>query len=392
MWKTAIFLAFRYLREQKSRPLTRLTAWTAFFGIAVGSAAFVFAQSLAGGFQEKTRRVILQNTAHITVSDKTAEIAEPSTAAEKLRLYLPPNADFASVSFDGALISGTKATDYALLRGLETRRLQKFLPPNLPRDERRLQIYLGKILAEKLALQKGDIAEIVTAANGGRKKNVFIGGVFETGFYEYDAAWAILTNEDLARLRDDAQVSVNAFEIELEDAENAEETARNLREKLGAEFRVISWQEANKPLFAGLQLEKRLALLIISLISLLACLNLTAMLALAVNERRRDIAVLQTCGAKRRAIASAFVLEGVILTLAGALCGVLFGAVSCFLINRFGFLQLPADIYSLEKIALQITPEDVLKTVLTALLLGTFSTLLPALSAARIKPWDNLRE
>jgi lipoprotein-releasing system permease protein len=176
------------------------------------------------------------------------------------------------------------------------------------------------------------------------------------------------------------------------DIYKADETANEIRQKLGGNFKVIDWQEANQPLFAALSLEKRVALAIISLIIFIAALNITTTLALLVNERRLDIAVLRTCGAKAKSLILIFLLEGLTLGFVGIFCGLCLGLLGCFLGNYFKIVSISKEVYSLSYIPFRPDLETILLIISVAFLLCLAATVYPAFKASRIKPLENLRQ
>jgi lipoprotein-releasing system permease protein len=157
-------------------------------------------------------------------------------------------------------------------------------------------------------------------------------------------------------------------------------------------YKVVDWQEANQPLFAALSLERRVALAIISLIIFVAALNITTTLALLVSERRLDIAVLRTCGARARNLVFIFLLEGLLLGSVGIFCGVVLGLVGCFAGNYFEAVSLSKEVYSLSYVPFRPNLENILMIIFIALLLCLAATVYPASKASRIKPLENLRQ
>jgi lipoprotein-releasing system permease protein len=175
------------------------------------------------------------------------------------------------------------------------------------------------------------------------------------------------------------------------DIYSVKQTAESLRENLSDEYKIIDWQEANQPLFAALSLEKKVTFAVILLITLVASLNITTTLALLVNERRLDIAILRTCGAKTKSLLIVFLIEGMFLGLIGIIFGVILGLSSCFLSNYFKLISLNTEVYSLSSILLKPNVFEVLLVVIIAFLLSIFATLFPAWKASQIKPLENLR-
>ena len=165
-----------------------------------------------------------------------------------------------------------------------------------------------------------------------------------------------------------------------------------MKKVLGSSYTTVDWQEANRPLFTALALERRIGIVIIGLIIFIAALNITTTLILVVMERRRDIAILNTMGATTRSIMSIFVIEGAIVGVLGAVGGVVLGAIAVLVANRFQLISLPADVYSISNVPLNLDFRDVALAALVALVLSIIATVYPARAAARIRPAEMLRD
>ena len=171
------------------------------------------------------------------------------------------------------------------------------------------------------------------------------------------------------------------------------QVSRRRREAVaGSSYTAVDWQEANRPLFSALALERRIGIIIIALIILIAALNITTTLILIVMERRRDIAILNAMGATTRSIMSVFVIEGAIVGVLGALIGVALGAIAIMLINRYQLISLPADVYSISNVPLSLHVRDFALAALVALVLSIVATIYPARAAARARPAEILRD
>jgi lipoprotein-releasing system permease protein len=130
---------------------------------------------------------------------------------------------------------------------------------------------------------------------------------------------------------------------------------------------------------------------VILLIIVIAAINITTTLALIVNERRADIAVLKTCGIKGRNIVSLFIVQGSLLAAGGIAAGVIIGIVACAFANHFELLRLPADVYSINYIPLRIEPFSVALTAAAAFVISVAATLYPAIRASGARPLELLR-
>ncbi len=391
-------LAWRYFRGRR-KSLARFTSLVAIVGIAAGVASLIIAQSLARGFSDEMQDKILANTAHVSVFPKDeTEI----TDWQKIKAELEKTENVQSVSataYENAIIVGTQATTYAILRVQSSKFKVQGQEESETENEQQttnneqISVSIGATLAEKIGLKSGDEARIVTFANENAAQNyvVRISETFQTGLYEYDASWIRISPEDFARLHNVPSFTPTILSVSVKDIYRANETAQKIRQNLGESFRILDWQEANRPLFAALSLERKVALAIISLIIFVAALNITTTLALLVNERRLDIAVLRTCGARTVNLVFIFLFEGLFLGFLGIFGGVVSGLSACFIGNYFKIINLSAEVYSLRYVPFHPQLSNVLLIIFIAFALCLAATIYPAYKASRIKPLENLR-
>ena len=386
-------LAFRYFRARR-KSLARFTSLAAIVGIAAGVASLILAQALARGFSDEMQNKILANTAHISLfRPDGAESFDWQTIKADVET-LENVRDVSATVYENAVIAGTQTTNYAVLRVVASPESQVPKQSDSPTADQSLKISVGKELAEKTNLKIGDAAEIVLIENESapRSRNVVVAEIFQTGLYEYDATWIRLSPENYVRLKESNFFAPTVLSVTVKDIYLANETAGEIRQKLGGEFKVVDWQRANEPLFAALSLERRVAVAIISLIIFVAALNITTTLALLVGERRLDIAVLRTCGARSRQLIFIFLFEGLMLGLAGIGGGLILGLLGCLLGNYFEIVSISKEVYSLSYIPFRPDFKLVALIIFIAFLLCLAATVYPAFKASRIKPLENLRQ
>lgn len=367
----------------RRRSLVRFTSAAAIIGIAAGVASLVFAQALARGFQSEMQEKILANTPHITVFSRDgSKIADWESIAGSIG-RIENVRSVSATDHELALLAGPNSTNYAIVR---------VRGPNNSGGE--IEIAAGTELAAKSGLKQGDKAEIVALENGATPKTVpvRVSNLLNTGFFEYDSTWIIVSPDNFIKIFGQTDFVPSVLEIAVNDIYNSGPAAAKIREQTGGNFRIVDWQEANRPLFAALSLERKAALVIISLIIFVAVLNIATTLALLVNERRRDIAILRTCGAMAKTVVAMFVLEGMILGLTGVISGLLLGLSACLIANYFRLINLSAEVYLLSYIPLRPAVIDVLAISLTALILCLAATIYPSIKAAGVKPLQNLRD
>lgn len=390
-------LALKYFRARR-KSLARFTSFIAIIGIAAGVASLILAQSLARGFADEMRDKILINTAHISIFMRDGgevfnwkDVKNELEKSEDIKELIP-------TTFENAVIIGKGATNYAVLRVVQSSKLKvkssrfQINEQRTTNDEQLIEISLGKELAEKSDLKIGDEAEIITIENESAKTSkVRIIDIFQTGLYEYDSTWINLSPENYVKLTGKLNFTPTVLVVSVKDIYKADKTADEIRITLGESFKVLDWQEANQPLFAALSLERKVALAIISLIIFIAALNITTTLALLVNERKLDIAILRTCGARTKNLIFVFLFEGLFIGIIGIFFGVIFGLAGCAIGNYLKIVNLPTEVYSLNYVPLHPDLLNILLIVFIAFTVCLAATVYPAYKASRIKPLENLR-
>jgi lipoprotein-releasing system permease protein len=441
-----LFLALRYLRERRPRRLARATTLAALLGIAFGVAALIVALALSNGFRDEMRDKILKGTAHVTLMRRDAQpIADWRALSRRIR-ETEGVADASATTYDGALLSGASGSAFAILRGLDrdhprsvadVRRtivegtIEPLLnepspfentesapqsklkdekpsspddPPitsfdEIPSEAAMPSAVIGTELAARTNLQVGDTATIVSGQTtltplglAPRFRRVRIAGLFRSGLYEYDAAWVYLSLDVAASFAGADAPSASVISIDVTDIYRVEQVSARINEQLGSDYTTVNWQEANRPLFAALALERRMGLFIIALIILIAVLNITTTLVLLVVERRTDIAILTALGARGRSIMLVFIIEGAMIGLIGIIIGVALGLVACFVGDYYKLVSLPADIYSISNVPFHTRAVDIALAALVAFILSLLATIYPARAAARLRPVEALRD
>ncbi|MDQ3820604.1 MAG: ABC transporter permease [Acidobacteriota bacterium] len=434
-----LFLAIRYLRARRPRRLARVTALAAILGIAIGVAALTVSLALSNGFSDEMRDKILRGTAHITLMRRDGQqIPDWRELIDRIR-SVEGVEDASPTTYDGALLSTSAGSSYAILRGLDreqTRGLAELrrtiiagsvepllnepspFANNQSQDKRRDEenspitsfdeipseaatpnAVIGAELASRTNLRVGDTATVISGEAtltpvglAPRYRRVRVAGIFQSGLYEYDSAWVYVSLDTAASFAGASGPSASIISIEVKDIYSVARVAERLRDQLGASFSTVTWQEANRPLFAALALERRMGLFIIALIILIATLNITTTLVLVVVERRSDIAILSAMGARARSIMLVFVIEGAFIGVAGTALGIILGLVACLVGDHYRLVSLPADIYSISNVPFHMRALDFALAATVAFALSLLATIYPARAAARLRPVEALRD
>ncbi len=261
-------------------------------------------------------------------------------------------------------------------------------------------ILIGKEMARALGVTIGDtlrvfypVGRMTPLGMTASEKTFRIASVFESGLWDIDSNWAYINIDSARRLfsfpADSDSASVIQFKIN--DLENAESIAEDIRSRAGQGFITTTWIELNKPLFSALKLEKLALFLTIGLIVFVASLNIVTTLIMMVLEKQGDIAILTAMGATARTIQKVFMLQGLIIGLIGTIVGNILGIAASWILNTYKLIKLEPEVYSIPYVPFHVRAWDCVLISVTALLISYIATIYPARSAAKLDPVEVLR-
>jgi lipoprotein-releasing system permease protein len=217
-----------------------------------------------------------------------------------------------------------------------------------------------------------------------------VAGIFDSGFYDYDANWGFVTLESAQGLAGVGDV-VSLLEVRVTRLDDARAVAGALLDRAGAGFMATTWMDENRALFRALSLEKLVTALFIGLITFVAGLNILVVLTMTVTDHARDIAVLMALGARHRQIRRIFILQGLAVSLAGTAAGLAAGYSLAWMADRWRWIPLNPEVYAIPYVPFHANGLDAIWIAAAALAISIAATILPARSAARILPVDILR-
>jgi lipoprotein-releasing system permease protein len=258
-------------------------------------------------------------------------------------------------------------------------------------------LVIGRELAKTLHVYVGDEVTLVSPLGDlgpmgvmPKTRKFAIAAIFYSGMYEYDAN-AVYTTITEAQSYFATPDAINAIEVKVEDAENADRLAPLVTSAIGRpELRVRDWREINKNLFSALKLERIATFLILSIEIVVASFCIVCTLLLMMTEKAKEIAILKALGATDGAILRTFMTEGMIIGGIGTLLGVATGAALCTGLSWFG-LRLDPDVYYIDRLPINVSAWDFAAVALAALTICTIATIFPAKQAAQLRPVDGLR-
>ena len=403
-------VARRYLAggrgARRDRFLSAITG-IAVAAVAVGVAALVLALAVNAGFREAFEERLLGATAHVSLARSDGSgLGDYRALAEKLEA-LPGVTTVSPVLYETVLASSGGRARGVVLKGIDPGRASQDKPLLFsvregtaalsPGADGVGRLLLGAALAEELGVSPGEEV-LITSPQGHltpfglvpRYRNFRVAGIFESGFWEVDAGWAFTdlgTAQELFRLDD----RVSLLELRLQDVYQAESIAREIEPLAGPGMVATTWMEMHQSLFRALRLEKLVTALFLGLVVLVAGLNILVLLVLLGFEKRRDIAVLLSLGARGAQIRRIFVLHGVAIGGLGTLVGLAVGYCLALSAGAWHWFPLDPKVYGIPYVPFRVSPADGVMIAAGAIAISLAATLYPARRAGRLSPVEVLR-
>lgn len=402
-------VALRYLRSPYKPAVLRLITVLSVVGVAAGVATLVIALAVNTGFRQTLQDRLLGVTAHVNLTRPGSEgIRDYSAVLARVR-DTPGVRSVAPAIYQTVLLSTGNRARGIVLKGIDPELEQKSnevlrrggaVDPSarLAPDENGIEaILLGKMLAQELRLRAGDYVTI-TSPQGRltpfgmipRSRRFRVTGVFDSGFYDYDANWGFVTLAAAQGLAGTGDV-VSVLEVRLEQIDQAGPAAQLLLEKAGPGFSATTWMEQNRALFRALRLEKLVTAIFIGLITFVAGLNILVVLAMTVSDKARDIAVLMALGARREQVRNIFVWQGLAVGAFGTLAGLVMGYGLAWAADAWRLIPLDPEVYAIPYVPFQPNLLDAFWIAAATLAISVAATYYPARAAARILPVEILR-
>jgi len=401
------FVARRYLRSPYRPAVLRLVTAFSVIGVAAGVATLVIALAMNTGFRETLQDRLLGVTAHVSLSRPgLGGIRDYDALASKLAAT-PGVRSVTPAAYQTVLMTFAGEARGVVAKGIDLERerrndeaLQRIIAGKLdfsPDANGIDAVLVGKQLAQEWKLSPGDYLTL-TSPQGRltpfgmlpRSRRFRVSGVFDSGFYDYDANWCFLTLA-AAQALSGAGDRVSVLEFRLENPERAGEVARQLEKAAGQGFAATTWMEENRALFRALKLEKLVTAIFIGLITFVAGLNVLVVLSMTVTDKARDVAVLMSMGSRRQQIRRIFLWQGMAIGATGTLAGLLIGYAFAWIAGTLRLIPLDPQVYAVPYVPFHPSLLDGVWIAAVAMGISVGATLLPARAAARLLPVEILR-
>lgn len=385
-------------------------------GVALGVAALTTVLAVTTGFQKEFRDKVLGVNAHVIVLKSQATFAEYRDVMKTAReidddviavqpfifaemLVTRGKGELSGVAIKGVdpkLFKGVLDLDKHMIQGTADSLAIEPKPGELP------PIIMGKELAHKIKAKVGDQVTVVVPlsnldfetmrakTSAPRTRRFVVTGIFYSGFDEYDRRLMYTSLKDTQELvgRDDQVMGV---EMKVRDVDEAEDIAERLEKALGGPpYQVQDWYELNHNLFTALNLQKLALVIILTLIIIVAAVNMVSALTMMVTDKTREIAILKSMGSTDAEVRRVFQIVGIAIGGVGTIIGVMVGLALCFVMSSYGY-KLDPKVYLIDRLPIEVQWLEVLLVAGITMAISIVSTIVPAQSAASLRPVDGLR-
>ena len=408
-------IAGRYIRSRRREGVISLIAWASFLGIMIGVATLIIVMAVMNGFRADLLERILGVGGHAVVRPYGGAFQSQKEVIDRL-VQLDGVQSVTPVLEAQVMVSVGTTARGAILRGVD-----KALIPQLPvlTDNKVLGdlsrvgeienttsgIAIGQRMAEIYGLEIGMPLSLIAPkgaktpfGTAPRVRQYSVESIFEVGLSDYDATF-IYTDMNTVSDLTGTSTDMAALEIDVAQPDKIQDLRPAIDRAVGEAGWVRDWQQTNAALSGALKVERNVMFLILTMILLVASLNIVSGLVMLVKDKSRDIAILRTMGMKRGAILRIFFITGASIGVIGTLVGVIVGVVFCQNIEAIrqlittltGTELFPSEIYFLNELPAKIIVEDVVMVAGLSLALSFLSTLYPSWRAASLAPVEVLR-
>ena len=416
----SLFLDFWVSRKilingSKNRFLSFI-GFSSILGISIGVMALIVVMSVMNGFHFELKKRILDATSHIEITGGLDDQNGINQLIKKITDLKHVKAVSPYVSGEG-LLSNRSVNRGVLVKGIDpqyennvNQLLNKVVKGSKKFSSKPFEIIIGVDLARLLGVDIGDDVSLLIPklnfspiGNYPTIKKFNIVGIFDAGIYEFDSSLALIDYQDAQKIFfKNQKTKFSAMQIQLTDSNktlNVESDIKKILIELNINSFINNWTNKNKNFFSAIQMEKRVMAIILTLIIAVAAFNLVASLAMSVQDRKKDIAILMTIGFSKFQIIRIFIFQGFIIGFIGSLLGLFFGVVIASNINiivpfiegLFNIQFLSKDIYYINELPSLIIPMDIVFVILVSIILSLFATIYPSQMAAKLNPGEILK-
>ena len=403
-------IALRYLRPKRKEAFVSVISIISLVGIALGVATLIVVMAVMNGFRHDLLARFLGFQGHMTVQSYYGGLDNYDAMAGRLRAV--PGVKHVAPIINGEVMGSANNMSLGVfVRGIRPDDIHALGDIGSSLSEGSLQhfhgdaVLIGEYMARSMRLVPGGYITLI-APRGDvtpfgvtpRVKRYLVAGTFTTGIADYDRSIVFMPLEE-AQAYFNIGDRVTALEVMVDDPDRVRAMLGPMQQAAGPRAHISTWQDMNLTLYNAVEVERDVMFLILSMIILVAALNIISGLYMLVKNKSADIAILRTMGASRASIMRVFLISGMCIGIAGTLAGWGLGvlvavnveSIRQFLSRVLGIVLFPPDIYHLTRLPEIIDPMEVVSVIVMALTLSFLATIYPSWRAARLDPVEALR-
>ena len=406
-------LASRYLRARRKEGFISVIAGFSFLGIMLGVATLIIVMAVMNGFRTQLFEKILGLNGHVVVYKEQGTGPFDGYEALAQKLEKIAGVTHAVPIIEGQVMASSPVQALgALVRGASEAGVKSIplvarniIAGTLDGFDGQEGIALGTRLAQALGLAHGDFVTLVAPrgtstpfGTAPRTRSYRIQAVFEMGMAEYDRTMVFMPLGEAKKYFSKGD-QVDVLEVMTNNPQGAEATVKLLQAEAGPGYGFTTWKQRNMSFFTVLEVERSVMFIILSLIILVAALNIISGLMMLVKDKGRDIAILRTMGATKGAMMRVFLITGAAIGIVGTIAGLIIGILFCWRINDIkefvqwvtGTTIMDPTVYYLTRLPAEIDPRETAFIVLMAFTISVLATIYPSWRASKLDPVEALR-
>ena len=385
-------IARRFLLGGRDAGTSKFTGIIAIIGMAVGCIALIISISVLNGFEKKVTENIRGFEGDIRIVGITKQANDIVTWLEKEKRV---SGSMPFMERKGILVGNNNTLRIVTLKAVETEKVNSFYNLGLEDIDFELSnspVIIGGILANRLGLNVGDPIKLMSPVDNSlsiglpRKLQGTIAGIFQSNVLDYDDRLVFIPFST-GKLLFTRKSSLDGIDLRIRNETEIDFVKQRAMEELN-NIKIESWETIHESLFQAMKMERLGAIVVLSLIILVASFNLTSTLILVTIQKTREIGILRTLGSPVKMIRSILLQQGFMIGSIGAGIGIGLSLSFILMQQKTAFLRLPEDIYFMDSLPMILSISDVLLVPIIAVVLIGISSLLASRWAVQIQPKD----
>ena len=373
-------IARKFMFSRKEVGPSRFTGSIAIIGIAVGTMAMILSVSVLNGFESRIIEKIIGFEGDVKVSgdidyEKNINNLYSIDNVEDLLLYKERKGLILGKDSIARMIT-MKSVDIDKIKNFYEINLDDIIVSDLP------VIVLGKTTASRLNLNIGDEVKIMSPLDQNaiwgfpRQVKSIVGGIFDVQVLDFNDRVAFIPSE-IGKKLFIRKNNYDGIDIKIKEDSNPNIVKKSIKEII-PNSKTETWKELHSKLFSAMKLERIGSLIVLSLIVLVGCFNLSTTLMLITIQKIKQFGILSALGATKTIIRDIIIRQGIFTGSIGIILGLTIGLSAVLIQNIFGIIKLPGDIYFTSKLPMIIYFSDFILIALIALIMVSLSSVIAA--------------